>query len=197
MKSSSRVWLGAALFIMLHALVPSGSLFAQQTAGTSTSPQASQAIDQLTGPIALYPDPLIFQILPASTNVETLKSFAGWMGKNANLKGSELQDAAQKAGFDASLVALAPFPQVIQMMVQKPDWTKALGQAFTADKDAIFDSIQRLRYPAKYAFSGVMTFMVGQDGVVYQKDLGEDTAAQAPRLAEFDPDNSWTAVQVP
>jgi len=52
-------------------------------------------------------------------------------------------------------------------------------------------------YPAKYAFSGVMTFMVGQDGVVYQKDLGEDTAAQAPRLAEFDPDNSWTAVQVP
>ena len=52
-------------------------------------------------------------------------------------------------------------------------------------------------YPAKYAFSGVMTFMVGQDGVVYQKDLGEDTAVQAPRLAEFDPDKSWTAVQVP
>ena len=52
-------------------------------------------------------------------------------------------------------------------------------------------------YPAKYAFSGVMTFMVGQDGVVYQKDLGEDTAVQAPRLAEFDPDKSWTAVPVP
>jgi hypothetical protein len=52
-------------------------------------------------------------------------------------------------------------------------------------------------YPAKYAFSGVMTFVVGQDGVVYQKDLGEDTAAQAPRLAEFDPDKSWTAVQAP
>ena len=124
---------------------------AQQTKGAPASSQSAQAIDQLTGPIALYPDALIFQILAASTNVDTLKSFADWMGKNANLKGSELQDAAQKAGFDAALVALAPFPQVIQMMVQKPDWTKALGQAFTADKDAIFDSIQRLRAQAQAA----------------------------------------------
>jgi hypothetical protein len=52
-------------------------------------------------------------------------------------------------------------------------------------------------YPAKYAFSGVMTFMVGQDGIVYQKDLGEDTAAQATNLAEIDPDKSWTPVQMP
>jgi len=122
---------------------------AQQTTGAPASSLSAQAIDQLTGPIALYPDPLIFQIVAASTNVDALKSFADWMGKNANLKGSELQDAAQKAGFDAALIALAPFPQVIQMMVQKPDWTKALGQAFTADKDAIFDSIQRLRAQAQ------------------------------------------------
>jgi hypothetical protein len=54
-----------------------------------------------------------------------------------------------------------------------------------------------LAYPAKYASSGVMTFMVSQDGVVYQKDLGPDTGTQAPRLAEYNPDESWTAVQVP
>ena len=54
-----------------------------------------------------------------------------------------------------------------------------------------------LAYPAKYAFSGVMTFVVGQEGVVYQKDLGKDTATQAPRLAEYNPDESWTAVQAP
>jgi hypothetical protein len=52
-------------------------------------------------------------------------------------------------------------------------------------------------YPAKYAFSGVMTFVVNQDGIVYQKDLGEDTATQALRLAEYNPDESWTAVKVP
>jgi hypothetical protein len=54
-----------------------------------------------------------------------------------------------------------------------------------------------LAYPAKYASSGVMTFMVSHDGVVYQKDLGPDTGTQAPRLAEYNPDESWTAVPVP
>lgn len=54
-----------------------------------------------------------------------------------------------------------------------------------------------LAYPDKYAYSGVMTFVVRQDGVVYQKDLGEDTATQALSLAEYDPDESWTAVRVP
>ena len=54
-----------------------------------------------------------------------------------------------------------------------------------------------LAYPVKYASSGVMTFLVGPDGVVYQKDLGKNTANQAPRLTEYNPDKSWTEVQVP
>ena len=145
MRSGSRVWLSAFPFIFFCVLISSGRLFAQQTTG---APASSNAIDQLTGPIALHPDPLIFQVLAASTNVDTVKSFAAWMGKNATLKGSELQDAALKAGFDAPYVALAPFPQVVQMMAQQPDWTKALGQAYTADEKAVFDSIQRLRAQA-------------------------------------------------
>jgi len=148
MRSGSRIWLSALLFILSLALIPSGKLFALQTTG---APASTNAVDQLTGPIALYPDALIFQILDASTNVDTLKSFADWMGKNTKLKGSELQDAAQKAGFSTALVALAPFPQVVQMMTQKPDWTKALGQAFTADKNGIFNSIQQLREKAQAA----------------------------------------------
>lgn len=54
-----------------------------------------------------------------------------------------------------------------------------------------------LAYPAKYEFSGVMTFIVGLDGVVYQKDLGPDTSVLAPRMTEYDPDKSWTVVKVP
>ena len=50
-------------------------------------------------------------------------------------------------------------------------------------------------WPAKYAFSGVMTFVVGEDGVVYQKDLGKHTDSKAARLTEYDPDTSWTAVE--
>jgi hypothetical protein len=57
------------------------------------------------------------------------------------------------------------------------------------------DGFALLAYPAKYASSGVMTFIIGQDGVVYQKDLGKDATTQAPLLAEYNPDKSWTAVQ--
>lgn len=48
-----------------------------------------------------------------------------------------------------------------------------------------------LAYPAEYRNSGVMTFIANQDGVVYQKDLGADTANQAQAMAEFNPDGSW------
>jgi hypothetical protein len=46
-------------------------------------------------------------------------------------------------------------------------------------------------YPAEYRNSGVMTFIVDQDGVVYEKDLGQDTSKLAGAMSEFNPDNSW------
>jgi len=52
-----------------------------------------------------------------------------------------------------------------------------------------------LAYPAEYRNSGVMTFIVNQDDVVYEKDLGPDTAAQAQAIADFNPDKSWTRAE--
>jgi hypothetical protein len=52
-------------------------------------------------------------------------------------------------------------------------------------------------YPADYGRGGIMTFMVNQDGVVYQKDLGEDTLKVAPGLSEYNPDGTWTDVKEP
>jgi len=49
-------------------------------------------------------------------------------------------------------------------------------------------------YPAKYGVSGVMTFMVNHDGVVYQKDLGRQTATRASAMTRFDPGPGWTAI---
>jgi hypothetical protein len=118
----------------------------QKQQGPAPSPQQ---IDQLTGSIALYPDALIAQILDASTDPPQLKSFAGWLNQNSSLKGSALQEAAQKAGFDGPYIALAVFPQVVQMMDQKPEWTAQLGQAYIADSQAVSDSIQRLRKQAQ------------------------------------------------
>jgi hypothetical protein len=48
-----------------------------------------------------------------------------------------------------------------------------------------------IAYPARYGASGIMSFIVNHDGVVYEKDLGKATAAQAEKIAAFDPDASW------
>jgi len=50
-------------------------------------------------------------------------------------------------------------------------------------------------YPAEYRNSGVMTFIANQDGTVYQKDLGPDTARVAAAMTQFNPDKSWQPVQ--
>jgi hypothetical protein len=52
-------------------------------------------------------------------------------------------------------------------------------------------------WPADYGSSGVQTFIVNQDGIVFQKDLGEDTATAVEAIQSFDPDSSWTAIVPP
>jgi hypothetical protein len=50
-------------------------------------------------------------------------------------------------------------------------------------------------YPAKYGASGIMTFIVNQDGLVYQKDLGKDTEKTARAMKLFNPDGTWKKVE--
>jgi hypothetical protein len=54
-----------------------------------------------------------------------------------------------------------------------------------------------IAWPAKWGDSGVMTFMVNQDGIVYEKSLGRDTARRAPEISRYDPDASWKAAPMP
>jgi len=114
-------------------LICSCELFGGTLPAQQKKAAAPQGIDALTAPIALYPDALIAQILDASTNPAEVQDFSNWLKQNASLKGSELQEAASKANFDAAFIALSLFPDVIQMMAQKLDWTKQLGEAFKTD----------------------------------------------------------------
>jgi hypothetical protein len=102
-------------------------------------------LDDLLAPVALYPDQLLAQILLCSGNSRKVGELSAWLKQNASLKGSELQQAAEQAGFEPSFVALAPFPQVVEMMAGDLRWTSQLGGAFAVDRDAVFDSVQRLR----------------------------------------------------
>ncbi len=88
-------------------------------------------------------------MLMSATDPAKITELDTWLKANQNLKGTPLQDAAVKAGFDASFVALVLFPQVVTTMAEQIEWTTALGQAFTADRSAVFASIQKLRLQAK------------------------------------------------
>jgi hypothetical protein len=73
------------------------------------------------------------------------------MAANQALKGSELQDAAVASGFDQSFAALVLVPDVVGAMASDTAWTTRLGQAFAADRSAVFASVQRLRKKASDA----------------------------------------------
>lgn len=130
---------------------------AQASAGQASKTAAGKqaispdALDKLLAPIALYPDQLLAQILLGATKPGKLAALAEWTASHQSLKGSELQDAASKAGFDPELVVLLLFPQVLDAMVGNLERTTSVGEAFSADRSAVFASIQRLRSKAKAA----------------------------------------------
>jgi hypothetical protein len=62
------------------------------------------------------------------------------------------------------------------------------------ERGVLVNGFALVAWPAEYGVSGVMTFIVSQDGVVLQKDLGPDTAAIVERMEAFDPDPGWIAV---
>jgi len=109
------------------------------------------ALDELLAPIALYPDPILAQVLAASTNAQEVLDAGNWLLQNPTLKDEALTKAAADAGFSPSVQALVHFPTVVDMMCRELDWTKQLGDAFSADQPAVLDAVQRLRKQAKDA----------------------------------------------
>src|SRR5215510_5308557 len=122
-----------------------GSVRAQ----SATPATQFSSVDQLLAPIALYPDQLLAQILISAGDPAKVGELDTWMQNNRHMKGTQMQDAAVKAGFDASYVALTLFPQVVTKMATDVAWTTQLGQAFAANRTVVFDSIQRLRKQAQ------------------------------------------------
>ena len=119
-------------------------------AGNSSATTPDQ-LDKLLAPVALYPDALLMQVLAASVNSQEVLDGGNWLLQNKSLEGDQLDSAAKAAGFGAAMMALFHFPQVVDMMCSEIDWTKQLGEAFTASQSAVLDSVQRLRLQAKQA----------------------------------------------
>jgi hypothetical protein len=100
-------------------------------------------LDGLLAPIALYPDPLLAQILPASTYPSEIVDAAAWIGGGGDISGIDGQD------WDESVKAIAYYPDILDMMAENIDWTSDLGYAFLNQPDDVMSSIQRLRWQAR------------------------------------------------
>ena len=155
---------------------------AQQAASTAKKPAPipAEEIDKLLAPVALYPDQLLAQILMCASDPAKAVELNAWMKKNATLKGTPLQDAAVKAGFEPSFVALVLFPDIVNMMAVQKDWTTRLGQAFTTDRSAVFGSIQRLRAQAQKA---------GNLKDTPQQEVETQTTASGQQVIVIEPSN--------
>ena len=125
---------------------PQPSTAAAPSAEAKTFSQAE--LDQLVAPIALFPDALLAQVLMASTYPIELVYADRWIAGNPGLKGTALEDALQSQTWDPAVKSLTAFPQVLQMMSSKLDWTQKLGDAFLAQQTDVMATVQTLRAKA-------------------------------------------------
>ena len=179
-----RVIAGAVLVCLSASQVGSAGLTMQAKPSSSAKPPAAtkkisaQEVDGLLAPVALYPDQLLAQMLLSATTPARVTDLDKWLKTNPPFKGTALQDAAKQTGFEPSLVMLVLFPQVVDFMATNLDWTTALGQAFTADRAAVMESIQRLRADAMKA--GKLKSSPQQSVSIMKTDSGQEVIVIEP-----------------
>lgn len=115
-------------------------------------PQLStQELDQLVAPIALYPDPLIAQILAGATHPTEIVEADRWLQQNPDLKGEGLATAVDAQSWDPSVKALTQFPGLLGMMDKNLSWTSALGEAYVHGQQTVLNAVQVMRQRAQQA----------------------------------------------
>jgi hypothetical protein len=119
------------------------------TQGNKTYTQPE--LDRMLAPIALYPDPLLSQILMAATYPIEVVEAARWTRANPGLQGDAAVQAVQHEDWDPSVKSLVAFPQVLQRMDENLDWTRSLGDAFLGQQPHVMDTVQQLRRRAHAA----------------------------------------------
>jgi hypothetical protein len=134
-------------FLLTFTLCLASSMRAQ----TPDATYSPEQLDQLLGPIALYPDPLVALMLPASTVPSDLTLAANYLAANGTAGGIDAQP------WDPSVKALARYPDVVKWMNGNLDWTQALGAAFAQQPADVMKSIQQLRVQARAAGTLVNT----------------------------------------
>jgi hypothetical protein len=145
----------AAILLFVFFIAPgNGILFGQQGPPPLSPPGQTltpDQLDDLLAPIALYPDPLLSQIMVASTYpLEVVQAYQ-WLERNPGLTGPALTQAAQQQNWDPSIQALVVFPNVLKLLNDDVTWTTNLGNAFLSQQQDVMDAVQRMRQRAEQA----------------------------------------------
>lgn len=200
----SRLWLFRRSFVVGLALMVAGSgavVNAQGPVGPPAPPQTAQQqvwspqqLDDLVAPIALYPDPLLGQVLAASTYPLEIVEAQQWLQRNSGLTGTALMDAAKQQNWDPSIQALVAFPEVLGRMNQDVRWTTDLGNAFLAQQADVMYAVQRMRASAQ---SRGRLSSSPQETVTTQTDNGQSAIQIQPAnpqviyVPSYDPMYVW------
>lgn len=133
-------------------------LFADVDNSPVRTVRSAEQLDQLLGPVALYPDALLGLVLPAATFSSDIVLAARYLENGGDPAKSEAQP------WDDSVQGLARYPEVVKWMDENLAWTMQLGEAFIAQPEDVMSTVQRLRERAQSA--GTLTSTPQQQVVV-------------------------------
>jgi len=140
---------GGALLVAGLMLGPGRPAGAQPSPPPAQSPNSPQQLDDLVAPIALYPDPVVAEVLAASTYPMEIAEAEQWVRDHPNWKPSKLMHHAEKQNWDPSVQGLVAFPAVLARLTQNINWTTQLGNAFLAQQADVMAAVQRMRAAAE------------------------------------------------
>ena len=130
------------LFIVVLALATAIPIASGQTRVATFS---RAEIDQMLAPVALYPDPLLSQLLMAATYPQEIVEAARWSRAHPGVEGDAAVRMVQDFEWDPSVKSLVAFPQVLARMDENLEWTQKLGEAFIVQEPVVMEAVQDLR----------------------------------------------------
>jgi hypothetical protein len=161
MKRNSKTAIVRIFILVTSSLLGAGMVLgAQEQKYPSNEPQSqtqpvpqpewsADQLDNLVAPIALYPDPLLSQVLVASTYPLEVVEASQWLQRNRNLRGQDLANAAKQQPWDPSIQTLVVLPDTLEKLNEDIRWTTDLGEAFLAQEADVMNAVQRMRARAQ------------------------------------------------
>jgi len=154
------------IFAMALATVVMCCMWAAPAAAQGQPYYAPEQLDRMVSRVALYPDPLLAQVLAAATFPNDIPDAAAWADAHHNLNGGQLAAAIEgdQLPWNPSVQALLPFPNVLQMMASDMHWTEDIGDAFLGQQQEVMYAVQRMRQRARdygYLRSGPQIVVAG------------------------------------